>query len=43
MYIPDMNFNTYKGFVSEGSVASANFDESFGGDNVTYPTSDCSI
>ncbi len=38
-----MNFNTYKGFVSEGSVASANFDESFGGDNVTYPTSDCSI
>jgi hypothetical protein len=38
-----MNFDTYKGFVSEGSSGSPNFDESFGGDNVIYSTSDCSI
>jgi hypothetical protein len=38
-----MNFNSYKGYVGEGSAASPNFDESFGGDNVTYGTSDCSI
>ena len=38
-----MNFNSYKGYVSEGSALSPNFDESFGGDNVTYGTSDCSI
>jgi hypothetical protein len=37
------NFNTYQGYVGEGSSGSPNFDESFGGDNVTYPTSDCSI
>ncbi len=37
------NFNSYKGFVSEGSAMSANFDESFGGDNVTYGTNSCSI
>ena len=38
-----MNFNTYKGFVSEGSAVNPNFDESFGGTNVTYNTSNCSI
>jgi hypothetical protein len=38
-----MNFNSYKGYVGEGSSMSPNFDESFGGDNVTYGTSDCSI
>ncbi|HVY73646.1 MAG TPA: hypothetical protein VG890_02385 [Puia sp.] len=37
------NFNTYKGYVTEGSVVSPNFDEGFGGDVVTYTTSDCSI
>jgi len=37
------NFNVYKGYVNEGSALSANFDESFGGDNVTYGTSECSI
>jgi hypothetical protein len=38
-----MNFNSYKGYVFEGSAASPNFDESFGGDNVSYGTSDCPI
>jgi len=38
-----MNFNTYKGYVFEGNAASANFDESFGGDVVSYGTSDCPI
>lgn len=38
-----MNFNAYQGYVSEGTSLTANFDESFGGDNVTYGTSDCSI
>ncbi len=38
-----MNFNTYKGFVTEGSSLSPNFDENFGGDNVSYGTSDCPI
>ena len=38
-----MNFNNYKGHVIEGSSTSPNFDEGFGGDNVTYTTSDCSI
>ncbi|MEJ0080116.1 MAG: hypothetical protein WDM78_03930 [Puia sp.] len=38
-----MNFDSYKGYVGEGSALSPNFDESFGGDNVTYGTSDCSI
>jgi len=37
------NFNTYKGFTSEGSSLSPNFDEGFGGDNVSYGTSDCPI
>ena len=37
------NFNAYKGLVSEGSAASPNFDESFGGDNVSYTTSACTI
>jgi hypothetical protein len=38
-----MNFNSYQGFVGEGSSLTPNFDESFGGDNVTYGTSECSI
>ena len=38
-----MNFNSYKGYTGEGSALSSNFDESFGGDNFTYGTSDCSI
>ncbi|PWT95490.1 MAG: hypothetical protein C5B52_17705, partial [Bacteroidetes bacterium] len=37
------NFNTYKGYVNEGTSASPNFDESFGGTSVTYNTNGCSI
>jgi len=36
-------FTTYAGYVTEGSPASPNFDESFGGDNVSYATSGCPI
>jgi len=36
-------FTTYKGYVNEGGAGSSNFDESFGGDNVTYNTNGCSI
>ncbi|MFT3827841.1 MAG: T9SS type A sorting domain-containing protein [Chitinophagaceae bacterium] len=37
------NFNTYYGYVNEGNVASANFDESFGGGEVFYSTNGCSL
>jgi len=37
------NFNTYKGLVYEGTTSSPDFDEGFGGDNVFYPTSNCSV
>ena len=37
------NFDTYIGYVNEGSASSSNFDESFGGSNVTYNTNGCSI
>lgn len=37
------NFNTYKGFVTRGNASNPNFDESFGGSNVNYNTSDCSV
>ncbi|PWT99743.1 MAG: hypothetical protein C5B52_10115 [Bacteroidetes bacterium] len=37
------NFGFYKGLVTEGSAASPNFDESFGGDVVSYTTSACTI
>ncbi len=36
-----MNF--YRGFVTEGSAISPNFDQSFGGTNTNYNTSDCSV
>ncbi len=36
-------FNTYKGFITRGTVSNPNFDENFGGQNVTFSTSDCSI
>ena len=38
-----INFNTYKGLVSEGTATNFTFDEKFGGNNVTYNTSGCSI
>lgn len=36
------SFNTYKGVVTEGIASNPNFDESFGGSNTTYSTSNCS-
>jgi len=36
------NLTTYVGYVNEGNAASPNFDEGFGGDNVTYTTNGCS-
>ncbi|HLZ89668.1 MAG TPA: T9SS type A sorting domain-containing protein, partial [Puia sp.] len=38
-----MNFNNYQGYVNEGSASSPNFDESFGGNQVNYPTNGCSV
>ncbi len=39
-----MNFNTYKGYVTQGTVSNPNFDQSFGGDQVNYATnSGCNI
>ena len=37
------NFNTYSGYVTEGTAANANFDESFGGSNTMYNTASCSV
>ncbi len=43
-YVYDnMDLTNYKGYVNEGTTPNANFDESFGGDNVTYATNGCSI
>lgn len=38
-----MNLTGYVGYVNEGTAASPNFDQSFGGNNVSYPTSDCNV
>lgn len=38
-----MNFQTYRGQITEGVALDANFDESFGGDDVTKTTSSCSV
>jgi hypothetical protein len=38
-----MNFNTYKGYVTEGNATSPNFDESFGGQQVNYNTNGCTV
>lgn len=37
------DFTTYKGYVTEGTSSSPNFDQNFGGDDVTYATNGCSI
>lgn len=37
------NFNNYQGYVTEGTAASPNFNEGFGGGGVTYNTNGCSI
>ncbi|MBC8034620.1 MAG: T9SS type A sorting domain-containing protein [Chitinophagaceae bacterium] len=38
-----MQFNTYKGFVNKGTAGNPNFDEGFGGNQVTYNTTSCSV
>ncbi|MFT3703951.1 MAG: PA14 domain-containing protein [Agriterribacter sp.] len=43
-YVYDnMDFTNYRSYVNEGATASPNFDENFGGDDVTYNTTGCSI
>ncbi|RZK44993.1 MAG: hypothetical protein EOO94_04760, partial [Pedobacter sp.] len=37
------NFNTYRGYVNEGITTNPDFDQSFGGANVTYNTNGCSV
>jgi Secretion system C-terminal sorting domain/PA14 domain len=37
----NLNFTDYMGFVNQGSAGNPNFDQSFGGGNVSYPTSTC--
>src|SRR6185369_694423 len=37
------NLTTYKGYVTEGTASSPNFDESFGGNNTNYSTNGCSV
>ncbi len=37
------NFDTYNGYVNEGSASSSNFDESFGGAYVNYNTNGCPV
>jgi hypothetical protein len=39
----NMDFTNYKGYVSEGNAGSPNFDESFGGNDVTYATNGCGV
>jgi len=39
----DLNSANYQGYVNEGSAASPNFDEGFGGGGVNYNTNGCSI
>lgn len=36
-------FNSYKGFITRGTAVNPNFDENFGGPNVNFSTSDCSL
>lgn len=43
-YVYDnLNLTNYKGYVTEGTSGNPNFDENFGGDNVTYNTNGCSL
>lgn len=37
------NFTSYKGYVTEGNSSSPNFDEDFGGSNVSYSTNGCPV
>ncbi len=43
-YVYDnLNFASYAGYVNEGISGNPNFDQSFGGNNVTYTTNGCSV
>jgi hypothetical protein len=37
------NLTSYSGYVNEGTVSNAAFDQNFGGDNVMYATNGCSV
>ncbi|TAH04828.1 MAG: T9SS C-terminal target domain-containing protein [Sphingobacteriales bacterium] len=37
------NFNDYKGYINRGVAGNPNFDESFGGADVLFATSDCAV
>lgn len=37
------DFTSYRGFETEGSAASPNFDQDFGGSNTTYSTNGCGV
>ncbi len=37
------NFQTYKGMVLEGAASNPDFDQNFGGSNVSYATSSCPV
>ncbi|MBN8880281.1 MAG: T9SS type A sorting domain-containing protein [Sphingobacteriales bacterium] len=37
------NFDYYKGMVTEGNSSSPNFDQNFGGSDVSYSTSNCNV
>jgi hypothetical protein len=39
----NQNLNSYAGYVNEGSAGSPAFNETFGGDNVSYSTNGCPI
>ncbi len=38
-----VNFNTYKGYVNQGTTGNPNFDQSFGGNRVNYATNGCTV
>lgn len=43
-YVYDnIDFTNYRGYVNQGNSSSLNFDQNFGGDDVTYTTNGCSI
>ncbi len=37
------NLTNYRGYVTEGNSSSPNFDQSFGGDDVSYATNGCPV
>lgn len=43
-YVYDnLNLTNYAGYVNKGSAGNPNFSETFGGDNVSYPTNGCPV